>query len=142
MGGRPGVTLELGRTRHLDILIIADDVDHAIGAGLLGAFLKIDQGRQERGVARFDIVGPARARFAVRGSIPQVGDNRRRRLLAEEKLNRPVGLFTSLSRSRAALIGSRYLSFLAWAGQTTATDTASPMVEKRIDFIALILKFG
>ena len=98
MGGGPGVTLELGRTRHLDILIIANDVDHAIGARHLGAFLKIDQGRQERGVACFDIVSTARARFAVRCNIPQVGDDRRSRLLAEEKLNRPVGFFTSLGR--------------------------------------------
>jgi len=40
MDGRTGVTFELGRTRHLDILIIANNVDHAIGARLLGAFFE------------------------------------------------------------------------------------------------------
>jgi hypothetical protein len=42
--GRPGVTFELRRARHLNVLVIADDIHHGIGPRFLGTLLKVDQG--------------------------------------------------------------------------------------------------
>jgi hypothetical protein len=57
--------------------------------------------------------------------------------LPKKNFTEPSGFSRASVASRAVLIGSRYLSFLASAGQATARDSASPMVEKRIDFIVL-----
>ena len=68
MRGCSGVTLELGRARHLNVLVIADDVHHGIGARFLSTLLKVYQGSQERRVACFFIISleePRRHDFII-----------------------------------------------------------------------------